>query len=183
MNETKWIEMMEQDTPNDRKSLYWDGEAMTVIDDELDDNTLLDGRGGEYMVSRIVTPFGRIYSIDSENLLSEEVILQNDEDGFLSETEHRYVFVCRLPQAFADLKAQFESDAAEKKILPITLSLKKEGLCAKSMVTTPGGRTMAGLIVITENEDGTATVYQYAGLGNFSDIEVEAKEFARKSVR
>ena len=70
-NRQMFMEMIGQDTPNDRKSLSWDGTALTVVDDPLDDASLLDGRGGEYAAARLRTPLLRVIVREESGLLRD----------------------------------------------------------------------------------------------------------------
>ena len=176
----KYIEMMEADVPNDRKSLYWDGENLTVIDDALDDDTLMDGRGGEYSISRVKAALGRVYSIDREDLLGKDHVLQDDGSCFAAESANRFLQISR--QNYAEAKAQYEADLAEKTITAWSATAQIDGLCAKGLLTSPNGHTMAGIRVIVAGDDGSALVYSYGGIGNFSDILVEGNMFAQKTI-
>ena len=174
---TRFVELMKKDIPNDRKSLFWDGTDMTVIEDELDDDGVMDGRGGEYMVSRQKTQIGCIFSVDCENLLSEENNVRNDENCFAVESRNRFLQVFCPKQKYSQMKEYFKTDIEGRKIAEYALKLDVECLCAKTILTAPSGRLMAGIQVITLDKEDKAIVYQYGGIGNFGQIQVEGDMF------
>ena len=59
----------------------------------------------------------------------------------------------------------------------------ENGVCEKTFVEAPDGRMMFALRFIVSTTDGSAKIYEYGGIGNCSDIMVEASMMAQRTIR
>lgn len=180
-NRQMFMEMIGQDTPNDRKSLSWDGTALTVVDDPLDDASLLDGRGGEYAAARLRTPLLRVIVREESGLLRDGSILQNDETAFWSETEERLFCAVCLPDSWEDTGAAQASRLEAGEAAPAKNAIEG-ALCEEGFVQTQANGVMIGVTVYVQTQTHGVVRLVYAGKGNLSDIREEAGSVFAKAV-
>ena len=177
------IEMLEEDEPNDRLSCYWDGEKLSVVPDELDDETVMDGRGGEYHYRYLKTNIGiTICSVDEEGLLSEEHIIANDGACFATSGDNRFLRIIVTDTSFDEMAASHDRLISEKAALNYECRWNPGITGESTIMEAPNGKEMIGLRFIQKRQDGNATVYEYGGIGNYSDIVAEARIMARKTI-
>ena len=177
------IKQLEDDTPNDGMGLVWDGEKLTVVEDEFDNADIMDGRGGEYRYNRLKTPVATVYSVDKEDLLSEEKQIQNDDNCFLSQSENRFICISVDDRSYSQMLELHQSRLGEGTILNCEYEWLDNGICEKTFLEAPDGREMVGLRFIVSSSDSSVKIYEYGGLGNCSDIFAEAAMMGRRTIR
>lgn len=176
------IDMLKNDTPNDGMGLVWDGEQLTVVDDPLDREGIMDGRGGPYAYNRRKAAITTVYSVDSTGLLTDEKVVADDENGFLAASDTRMIRIARSDEPFETVVEQHNARVAEGTALEYTMRCQKETVCESALLEAPDGIMMIGVRIFAAAEDGGSMVYEYGGIGNFSTIMVEARMMAMKTI-
>lgn len=183
MTREEMIQLIKNDVPNDKKNLFWDGEELSVVDDELDDWTIMDGRGGPYSYNRLKTGLGMIYSVDKENLLSEEHLLQNDTDCFCSQSNSRFIRVSVVSGDYNEMMKRHDAQCKEDAVAAYDCDWLKQGVCEQTFLIAPDGQKMIGVCFIVPLSEGMVKTYEYGGIGNFADIMDEALMMGQRSIR
>ena len=180
------LHAISEDKFYDKKSILWDGSTMQVITDELDSKDILDGRFGPFMTIRIETLLGiNLYSfctIHNNDLFSSSAVPDaNNSEEYRIETENRFLFIKKhkkdecesLQKAFSDdvRLIELENHGASA---PNIFHRKFSGL-----VETSSGKIMIGYVLLTAELGNNSYSLVYAGIGNYTDIQVEANQILR----
>lgn len=169
------VSMIAQDTDNDRKGVEWDGAAMKIVDDPLDNSELFDGRGGEYGYTRRRTLVANmVYSVDDTGLLTDRAIISDSDSVFAAQTDTRCLSITRLNCDWSEIESTHSAAVADGMAVDWTYNCPYPFIGEKTMIETGNGAFMAGICAYISKADGIYR-YSYAGLGIFADILTEAR--------
>lgn len=169
------IAVMSQDANNDNKGIFWDGKEIAIVDDPLDNDTLYDGRGGEYAYTRLKTNVaGTVYSVDRKGLLNCENVLKDDAEIFESRTEDRYLRISKVHESIADIKSKHDQDVQNGLALDMVYTAKYPLICEITLMQPDDDTIMAGMNIWV-NKVNDVLCYSYSGFGIIEDIITEAR--------
>lgn len=176
-------EMIAKDKANDEKSLVWDGSAMREVEDPLDNDQIMDGRAGPYAYTRLLTKMLMVYSVDSVSLLNAESIMRDDEDTFIAENETRYLRIRAVAEDYQKLVSSSKSLTDKGLYQPVKINCRCDVTGYAGLIQTEKGQLMVGITACLLQKNGMVYECQYAGIGNYSDIVVEAKMMIHRTFR
>lgn len=179
------IKAIQEDRKNDEKSLIWDGNQATIIQDELDSENIMDGRSGEFRIYNLQTAAGItlpcfVSKNNSELGQYQDHLLVNDECEFKVETSNRYLSLIKLDiNAYNEKKNSSLNDPlliepTDKRAFGL-----EESTVLTGIINTESNKNMIGFRLYVKGSKDDAFCLTYAGFGNYSDIKVEAANMFR----
>jgi hypothetical protein len=174
-----------EDKEFDGKSLIWDGEKAQIVDDELDSRDVLDGRYGEFELVTLETGIGFDLvlpktSHNSDLFMSSEYPPVDTDDEFSIETQDRFLSLKKEGAGTFDQKAaELSSGGGLMESDSSAIKSETGHKLFTGIIKTTSGENMAGFLLLINGEDSVYT-FRYAGLGNYSDIRVEAFSAIRR---
>lgn len=169
------LELIREDAEGDGKSVMWDGEKAWLETDELDVPGLLDGRAGMRSAVFYDTAVGVQLTLAGEDnlLASLDHIISDSAETFVAESPARFLSVCRQPEGAGTKKTDSDEECVRETAVNVpgmeTLQELETGL-----YRTEGERVMIGFSAGCRNSNGELCRVVYAGIGNYSDIRLEA---------
>ncbi len=158
----------------------WDGNKVTIINDSLDSEEILDGRSGPYPHERTETKLGILleYPITGYNrelFDTEKYPATDSENEYIAETPERYLLIQKSsPESYSQLEDELSANTDLMEVQEKVIRTQRNYKLFAGSIKTIGGKNMIGYILITPDMDQSVYCIKYAGLGNFSDIEVES---------
>lgn len=183
MDQQKAVDMIAKDVPNDRISLFWDGNAFSEVEDVLDDSSIMDGRGGEYACNRMKMKLMTVYLVESENGLNEDCVLQDDDRCFTAENESRFAHIAYSGQTWEQVQQVHDQQIASGLAVAEAPEWLEQGIAEKTVLETFKGNKMAGIRYYIPMSDGTVVTCEYGGIGNYADILAEAEIMVQRTVK
>lgn len=175
------LKAVSEDRLYDKKSILWDGSKMQVITDELDSGDILDGRFGPFMRVKIETALGiTLYSFSTMH--NKELFsgswnpAADNSEEYSIETENRYLSLKKYRKdEYGLLLEVFSKDAGliELENGSIMTADNSQRIFS-GLIETLSGTVMIGYLLLSTGSGDNTFSLVYAGLGNYSDIQVEA---------
>lgn len=172
-----FFKLVDSDKENDRKSVYWDGNKASVVDDIMDDKYITDGRFGLRMQSELIENDDWVIRIDTYN--KEYNIICNEPDKFVVETDtidkedfKLYCSIQELDKSYTDICNEFNNDtdwrniSSDHKIMRNSYGVERYEL----YLGVDTEKEMAGHIGIVEGCNGKVYEIEFIGKGKLNDI-------------
>jgi len=177
------LQAISEDKPYDGKSIMWDGSKIHVIEDELDSKDILDGRSGPFMIERIETSLGielrSFCTMHNSELISGLEFPDVDSSGeYRIETFDRYLSLKKYGKEEYEslLEALSRNSGLIEAENGMTIAGNNSHKTFSGLIETESGTVMIGYILLVKGSGDNAYSLAYAGIGNYSDIQVEASQ-------
>lgn len=164
--------LMDEDQAGDKKSVEWDGTEACVIEDPMDDNNILDGRGGFQPFKDIVKDEWRVKT----DVLAEESVVCDTGQHFRAEGEDWYLEILQADFAKADQELKQDSMMKDVTETELSQNIKKGNLKAnlyRGLRTVKEGE-LAGYVLIAEDYFSHTYQLSYFGTGNMGVVKDKA---------
>lgn len=182
-NKKEILDELSKDKEYDQESIFWDGKQAFIIKDLLDSKNIRDGRSGPFpsvrLKSNVVkTIFCVQTDLNKELLETNESLLEDSENLLILESYNRYLKL----EKFKDITFEEEIKKIISKYIELKDIVTNNSTYYKvfaGIFHTNNSMEMMGIKVIYEHSNMLYSL-SYAGIGNFSDIKVEAYMIAGK---
>ena len=174
----KELEMLISDIPGDKTSLIWDGTSLEKVEDVMDDNTLIDGYGGEFQIEQKQTPMLRIRVRKDTGLLNDQSIQESSETSFVSENEERYLSIVCLKETWEEVQRRYELELQNKEAIPAKGTIEN-ALVQEGFIQTVHSGIMIGETGFIKSKKLGVIQVCYGGKGNMTVIRQEALDMIR----
>lgn len=179
------LQVIAEDKEFDGKSVIWDGEKVQVVDDELDNRNVMDGRYGEFEFVTLKTKLGFDLVLpntghNSDLFLADKYPVIDTDDEYNIETPGRFLSIKRESiDSFNQKEAELLSDQELIESSNEAINSEMEHKLFTGIINTTSGEDMIGFLLLIPGED-SVYLFRYAGIGNYSDIRVEAFNTMRR---
>lgn len=167
------LDLIRKDVEGDGKSIMWDGEKAWLEPDELDVPGLMDGRAGIRSATFYDADVGVQLTLAGEdNLLgSLENIISDSSEAFIAESPTRFLSVCRQQEGIQETGGD---EAGMRETAVNVPGMEKLQEVETGLFLTEKERVMIGFSAACRNSNGELCRVVYTGIGNYSDIRLEA---------
>ena len=169
------LELIHEDAEGDGRSVMWDGEKAGRGPDELDAPGLLDGRAGMRSAVFYDAEVGVQLTLAGEDnlLASLDTVISDSAEAFIAESPTRFLSVCRQQEGAAAEKTDADERSMREEAVNVP-GMEKLQKLETGLYLTEGERVMIGFSTCCRNSNGELCRVVYAGIGNYSDIRMEA---------
>ncbi|MBE6985156.1 MAG: hypothetical protein E7434_06060 [Ruminococcaceae bacterium] len=157
--------LLQEDKLYDKKSLIFENDVLSQVEDANDDDRLPEGRLGEFPLLRFHTQMKVPLIVPltkNSRTLKEAEVAEDSDCRFLLHSDNRYLCLEKLGTE----SMQWESLESNDEFIQ---KAENEWL---GILETPYGK-MLGTVNLLISADNTAVLLTYAGIGNYTDIQME----------
>lgn len=176
---------LKKDKLYDKKSLIWENGEIREVADDMDSNTIQEGRLGEFPIKVIRTKMGVTISLP---LVANNKTLDYAEDSiddqniYQLRSENRILKLEKLLNN--EYQDRIQNNDKTKDLYKIPMEDKENYLFTyEGLIDSDKYGTMLGTIVFFKGKSGDIYEFTYAGIGNYTDIKMEKDIIVKRIYR
>ncbi len=177
--------LLEKDKLYDEKSLFWENNILSEIQDEDDTDKRTEGRLGEFKIQRIQTKMGIAFFFPIVKLNKSLLDVQNitdEADRYTMENDTRLLCLEKLDAAQAEtVVGEYEASSGLRKYTEEVD--ETDYVVFEGVIPGTGGELFLGTRLLVSDKSDDLYVFTYAGKGNYTDIKMERNIIAKRLIR
>lgn len=174
-SEGEFFKLVDSDKENDKKSVYWDGSKASIVEDKMDDKSIIDGRFGLRMMPDEIK--NEAWTIRIDTYKSEYDIVSSNVNNFVVETSDNedlklYCSIEKLDKSYDEACTELDSDNDWRKTsLKYKIMGSSYGVDDFTLyLGVDRGEGKAGHTCIIKGINGDAYKIKFIGIGKLNDI-------------